>query len=630
MAANNALQLTSIDFDGIKNDLKTFLSNQTELGDYNYEGSTMQILLNLLAYNTYKNSFYLNMVGNEMFLDSAQIRNNVVSRAKMLNYTPRSAQGPTATVQVTITPIDSPDSITIPADTQFTTTIDGVNYLYVNPDAAVVNANPSGVYSTNLSITEGRPFTYRFTVSTASPIRYIIPNENVDTRSIKVRVQESTSNTTQTTWNNASDYTAIAGNTQSYFINENEDGKYELKFGDNVVGKRLNDGNIVVASYRVCNGTATQGANTFVAPNSIGGYSNITLKTAASAAGGAEQESIASIKFNAPKNYQAQNRAVTTGDYTTLIKNNFGDIGAVSVWGGQENDPPIYGKAFISVKPKTGFFISQTRKDDIQTFLANKNVMSISPELTDPTYKFVVPTLDVKYNPDLTTSTAGAIVSTIGNRVIQYELADLVAFGREYASSELIRDVYTANESISSMEITLKMMKNFIPVTTGPTTYRIPFNDPLLNVTGGVVLRISPTSHPGRGLTISSSKFTYQGQASSYLDDDGFGNVRIYYIDESNVRVYTNRTAGTVNYNTGLVILNQVTITGYDGAALKVYAVPRFDNITSVRNQILAITEAKINLYDTKLKRVTSSTSNVSTQGSSATVVGSGVISTVF
>ena len=630
MAANNALQLTSIDFDGIKNDLKTFLSNQTELGDYNYEGSTMQILLNLLAYNTYKNSFYLNMVGNEMFLDSAQIRNNVVSRAKMLNYTPRSAQGPTATVQVTITPIDSPDSITIPADTQFTTTIDGVNYLYVNPDAAVVNANPSGVYSTNLSITEGRPFTYRFTVSTASPIRYIIPNENVDTRSIKVRVQESTSNTTQTTWNNASDYTAIAGNTQSYFINENEDGKYELKFGDNVVGKRLNDGNIVVASYRVCNGTATQGANTFVAPNSIGGYSNIRLKTAASAAGGAEQESIASIKFNAPKNYQAQNRAVTTGDYATLIKNNFGDIGAVSVWGGQENDPPIYGKAFISVKPKTGFFISQTRKDDIQAFLANKNVMSISPELTDPTYKFVVPTLDVKYNPDLTTSTAGAIVSTIGNRVIQYELADLVAFGREYASSELIRDVYTANESISSMEITLKMMKNFIPVTTGPTTYRIPFNDPLLNVTGGVVLRIPPTSHPGRGLTISSSKFTYQGQASSYLDDDGFGNVRIYYIDESNVRVYTNRTAGTVNYNTGLVILNQVTITGYDGAALKVYAVPRFDNITSVRNQILAITEAKINLYDTKLKRVTSSTSNVSTQGSSATVVGSGVISTVF
>jgi len=184
MSANNALQLTSIDFDGIKNDLKAFLSNQTELGDYNYESSTMQIMLNLLAYNTYKNSFYLNMVGNEMFLDSAQIRNNVVSRAKMLGYTPRSAQGPTATVKLTITPGDTPDNITIPADTQFTTTVDGVNYVYVNPAAAVINANASGIYSTNLEITEGSPFTYRFTVDSGTPIRYVIPNENVDTRSL--------------------------------------------------------------------------------------------------------------------------------------------------------------------------------------------------------------------------------------------------------------------------------------------------------------------------------------------------------------------------------------------------------------------------------------------------------------
>jgi hypothetical protein len=630
MAANNALQLTSIDFDGIKNDLKTFLSNQTELGDYNYESSTMQILLNLLAYNTYKNSFYLNMVGNEMFLDSAQIRNNVVSRAKMLNYTPRSAQGATATVQVTITPGDTPDTITVPADTQFTTTIDGVNYIYVNPTAEVVNANPSGIYSTNLSITEGRPFTYRFTVSSVSPVRYIIPNENVDTRSITVRVQESSSNTSTTTWTNATDITAVAGNTYAFFLDENEDGKYEIKFGDNVVGRGLNDGNIVQANYRICNGTATQGANTFTAPSSISGYSNITLLTTSSATGGAEQESVASIKFNAPRNYQAQNRAVTTGDYETIIKNNFGDIGAVSVWGGQENDPPVYGKAYISVKPKTGFFISDPRKDNIDAFLSDKNVMSITPELVDPTYKFVVPTIEVKYNPNLTTSTAGAIVNTIGNRVVQYELSDLVSFGREYSSSELIKDIYTANEAITNIEISLRMMKNFAPTTTARTTYRIPFNDPLLNITGGAVLRVPPQSHPGRGLTITSSKFTYENRTESYFDDDGFGNVRIYYIDESGVRVYTNRLAGTVDYKTGLVVLNELLITAYEGTSLKVYAVPRDDSVVSVRNQILAITEAKIELFDTKLKKVTSSTSNVSTQGSSATVVGSGVISTVF
>ena len=630
MSANNALQLTSIDFDGIKNDLKAFLSNQTELGDYNYESSTMQIMLNLLAYNTYKNSFYLNMVGNEMFLDSAQIRNNVVSRAKMLGYTPRSAQGPTATVKLTVVPDDAPDTITISADTQFVTTVDGVNYVYVNPAAAVINANASGVYSTNLEITEGSPFTYRFTVDSDTPIRYVIPNENVDTRSLSIRVQSSSSNTSQTTWLPAADMTAVAGNTYAYFLDENDDGKYEIKFGDNVVGRGISDGNIVVASYRICNGTATQGANVFTTPATIDGYSNITVQAVEAATGGAQQESVASIKFNAPRDYQAQNRAVTTGDYEVLIRNNFSDIGAVSVWGGQDNDPPTFGKAFIAVKPNTGFFISENRKEDINKFLSNKSVMSTTPEMVDPTYKFIIPTVTVKYNPNLTSSTAGAIVNTIGNRVVQYELSDLVTFGKDYASSELIKNIYTANESISSIEIDLRMMKNFIPVTTSITTYTIPFNDPLLNITSGVVLRIPPAAHPGRGLTVSSSRFTYENQDQSFLDDDGFGNVRIYYINESGARVYTNRTAGHVYYDTGLVTLNQVLISDYAGAALEVYVVPANESLVSVRNQILAITQAKISLYDTKEKRITSSTSNVSTQGSNATVVGSGVISTVF
>ena len=630
MSANNALQLTSIDFDGIKSDLKTFLSNQTDLGDYNYESSTMQILLNLLAYNTYKNAFYLNMVGNEMFLDSAQVRNNVVSRAKMLGYTPRSSQGSTATIKLTVTPDDTPNNITIPALTQFVSTIDGIQYVYVNPEARVINANSSGAYSANLNITEGRPFTYRFDVSEASPVRYVIPNQNVDTRSISVKVQESSSNTSQTTWINATDFTAVTGNTYAFFINENDDGKYEIKFGDNAVGKGLTNGNIVVADYRICSGTLTQGANTFATPTSIDGYSNINVQTVTAATGGSEQESIASVKFNAPRNYQAQNRAVTTGDYEALIRNNFGDIGAVSVWGGQENNPPTYGKVFLSVKPNTGFFVSQTRKNDIETYLANKNVLSITPEVVDPTYKFIVPTVRVRYNPNITSSTAGAIVSTIGNKLIQYELSDLVSFSKDYVSSELIRQIYPANEAISSIEIDLKMMKNFIPITTAPTTYNIPFNSSLLNISGGITLSVTPQAHTGRGLTITSSAFTYESNIASYFDDDGFGNVRVYYFDESNIRIYTNKTAGTVDYDTGLVTLNQIIISGYQGAALQIYAVPREGTISSIRNQILAITEASISLYDTKLKRITSSTSNVSTQGSSATVVGSGVISTVF
>ncbi len=630
MSANNALQLTSIDFDGIKNDLKLFLSNQTDLGDLNYESSTMQILLNLLAYNTYKNSFYLNMVGNEMFLDSAQIRDSVVSRAKMIGYTPRSARGPSAVVQVTIVPPGSPPNIiTIPKGTQFVTTIDNSNFVFTNRETAVVNANSVGVYSTNLTITEGLPLTFRFTEDSQTPIDYVIPNNNVDTSSISVRVFESSSNNSFTSWVNATDITSVTSNTNAYFIDETLDGKYKIVFGDDIIGRALVDGNIAVIDYIVCNGTTAQGASSFTV-SSIDGFSNITLQTVEVASGGSEQESIASIKYNAPINYQAQNRAVTAGDYETLIKNNFGDIGAVSVWGGQDNIPQTFGKVFISVKPTSGFFLSQTKKDQIQSFLTNKTVLSITPEIVNPTFKFVIPTIDVKYNPNLTVSTAGAIVNRIAEIVIEYELADLVVFGKEFVSSELIRNIYNANESISSIEINLKIMKNFVPNTTRATTYTIPFNDPLLNVTGGAILRVPAQNHPGRGLTIDSSEFTFQGQTDSYFDDDGFGNVRIYYIDESQVRIYTNRLAGTVNYDTGLVILNQLLISDFEGDALEIFAIPRFDSVQSARNQILAIDKARINLFDTKQKRITSSTANVSTQGSQSTVVSSGVISTVF
>jgi hypothetical protein len=616
MSANNSLQLTSIDFDGIKNDLKLFLSNQTDLGDYNYESSTMQILLNLLAYNTYKNSFYLNMVGNEMFLDSAQIRDSVVSRAKMIGYTPRSARGPSAVVQVNIVPpAPLPSTITIAQGTQFVTTIDNTSFVFTNRETKVINANSQGVYSTNLTITEGLPFTFRFTENSQTPVDYVIPNINVDTSSISIRVQESSANNSFSSWVNATDITAVTSNTNAYFLEETLEGRYKIIFGDDVIGRSLVNGNIAIIDYIVCNGTSAQGASSFTV-SSIDGYSNISVNTVQPASGGSEQESIASIKYNAPISFQAQNRAVTAGDYETLIKSNFGDISAVSVWGGQDNIPQTFGKVFISVKPTTGFFVSQTEKDQIQAFLTNKTVLSITPEIVNPTYKFVVPTINVRYNPNLTVVTAGSIVNSIADTVIQYELADLVVFGREFVSSELIRNIYTANEAISGIEIDLQIMKNFVPETTRSTTYTIPFNDALLD--------------QSRGFTIDSSVFTFRGQVNSKFDDDGFGNVRIYYIDESQERIYTNRLAGTVNYDSGLVILTELLITDFEGSELEIYATPRSASVQSARNQILAITQAKINLFDTKQKRITSSTANVSTQGSQATVVSSGVISTVF
>jgi len=618
MPANNALELTDINYDTIKQNLRNFLSNQSELGDYDYDSSTMQILLNVLAYNTYMNSYYLNMVGNEMFLDSAQIRSNVVSRAKMLNYTPRSAQGPTATVQVVITPTDTPDFITLSKDTKFRTTVDGTQYVFVATDTTTVNA-VSGIYSTNINITEGRPFTFRYTVSSLNPVRYIIPADNVDTRSIVVKVQNSSTDTTITTFNNAENLTTVTATTAAYFLKENEDGRYELEFGDSVLGKALNDGNIVIIDYRTCNGTAAQGANNFTSIDSIGGYSNITVNHVSRAQGGGDKETIQSIKFNAPKNYEAQGRAVTRKDYETIVKNQFADIQAVSVWGGEDNSPPIYGRVYISVKPFSGTLLAEDRKQTIADYLVDRNVLTIEPQIVDPTYLYVKPQLTVKYNPDLTTLTAGQLSTAVSNAVINYETNKLGLFGQNFIGSQLIKDIYEVNNSITSIQTELYMEKKFKPNTSVRTTYTINFNNEIHNY-----------ENVTKAFNISSTKFTYNGNANSYFDDDGSGNVRIYSLTSTGSRTYSNTSAGSINYLTGVIVLNDLLITAFVGDSITITADPDKDDIDGLRNQLLLIKDASISLYDTKLQSTVSTISSINTEGTTTTIPETGVITTVY
>jgi hypothetical protein len=606
MAANNALQLTSVDFDGIKNDLKTFLSNQTELGDYNYESSTMQILLNLLAYNTYRNSFYLNMVGNEMFLDSAQIRSNVVSKAKMLGYTPRSIVGPEAEIQVTVLPDDSPSVITINANTVFTTLVDGKRYVYTNPKSLVVNANASGVYSGKLPVVEGRPFTHRFTVSSASPVRYVIPNDSVDTTNLTVRVQESSSNTTTTTWTQSTDITGLTANSRAYFLSENEDGRYEVKFGDNVISKRVNDGNIVLVGYRVSTGLDSVGVDNFASTATMGGYSNYTLKTTIASTNGSNRETIDSIKLNAPRSYSAQNRVVTAADYRTLITSHFTDLQAVSVWGGEENDPPIYGKVFISAKPKNGLYISDNRKNDIINYLKDKTVLSIDTEVVDSAYMYVRPTINVSYNPDDTTATASGIASGIENILTRFETNTLNLFGKEYINSDLATDVNNVNSAIKSVRIEIKLEKDFKPITTASASYNISFNNSFYH------------PHMGHKYAIASSSFTYEGRAC-FFDDNGNQALRIYTLGAGNQRTYLNENAGKVDYNAGRISINNILISAYEGDAITFLVDPDINDIKPQRNQLLLFRNARVNVTNAKTNNLEASISNVTTTGTSTT-----------
>ena len=614
MPANNALKVTDINFDTIKSNLKTFLSSQDTFKDYDFEGSGMSILLDVLAYNTYYQSFYTNMIANEMFLDSALLRSSVVSRAKMLGYTPRSARGADATIQVNITPNDSPDSITVAKNTEFTTSIDGIEYKFVVPEQQTI-VGVNGTYSANLVISEGEPVTQRFTVSTNSPVRYILDNENVDTTSLTVAVQESTSNTTSNTYSLASNITNVGNNSPVYFIKENEEAYYELEFGDGVLGNRLRDGNIVIAEYRVVNGDDPNGANTFTSPATIGGYSNFTVTTQSEASGGAAIESINSIKFNAPKNFSAQNRAITANDYKNIILAENGDVQNISVWGGEDNDPPTFGKVFIAAKPVTGTVLSDTRKAAIVLSLEDRQVQSIEAEIVDPTYLYIVPNIQAFYDPEQTTQTPGEIVTKIKNAVTNFENTDLNNFQRTFRSSQFIRKVDDSDTSVtnSASDFTMQFRINHSIGTA--VTYTIKFNNEIFH------------PHDGHIYSISSSSFVLNG-LTQFFDDDGFGNIRTYYLTGSTTRVVTNANAGTVNYTTGDITLLNFDPTSVTGGVLKINAKPKSTEIIPVRAQIPLIADTSITLIDDNTKRVVDTFSGDLTLGD--TTIAESALSTVY
>jgi len=608
MASNKStLNVSELNFDDIKTSLKTYLRSQTEFSDYDFDSSTLSILLDVLAYNTYHNSFYLNMVGNEMFLDSAQLRNSVVSRAKMLNYVPRSARGATAALSAVITPDDNPTGVTVPANTQFTSTIDGIEYTFVTSGATTMSPQDNGTFTGTLNIVEGTPLQHRFTVSTANPVRYILPNENTDTTSFTVRIQESSSNTTVSTYNIAGDLSSVNSTSKIYFVQENEDNLYEIQFGDNIFGKKPIDGNIIIVDYRVTSGNTVNGANTFSAPESLAGYSNFTITTTSSAQGGAPQETIDSIKFNAPFKFQAQDRLVTKQDYKNIILSEQGDIQSISVWGGEENIPAVYGKVFIATKPLSGAILSNQRKEAIRASLKTRNTVSIDVEMVDATYLYINPTITVRYNPQTTSLTAGELNTIIQNSLISYESNNLGTFDQKFYLYKMIETIKDVNSSFVSVDADITIEKRFIPLTT-TNTYQLVFNQAVY--------------HPHEGHLnglVSTSSFTIDGISGQKIDDNGYGILRSFTQTPAG-KVYRNRNFGIIDYDTGLVTINNTLISAYDGEYLSVKVKPRNKNIFASRNQILLISGATISTVDDNTNNITSTVGTVATAGVSTTI----------
>ena len=417
MSETTKLRVSELDFDQIKTNFKSYLKEQDVFRDYNLDGSTIAHLLDILAYNTHYNAFYLNMVANEMFIDSATTRSAMISLSKLLGYVPKSRTGAKANVNISITPDDAPANITIAKNTRFGSAINGINYTFVTDQSYSTTANSDNatVVVQNVSLIEGDPLTYNYTANTQdSSQRFTVPNRGVDHSTITVSIKENSSSTILSPYNQASDLIELSSTSNVFFIEESTDFLTEIKFGDGVLGRKLITGNIVIINYNICSGGLGNGANNFAVATTAGGYSAVNITTNSKAEGGSEEETINSIRFNAPRHYSTQNRAVTTDDYKRIILRDYPLAESIVVYGGEDADPPEYGKVFIGIKPKSGLYLTDSIKNHIKTNIIKKyNVASITPEFVDLDYIYILLTTTVNFDSRKTIKTSQTLRSGI-------------------------------------------------------------------------------------------------------------------------------------------------------------------------------------------------------------------------
>ena len=583
------LEISELDFDGIKSNLKTFLSQQNEFTDYDFEGSGMSVLLDVLAYNTHYLGYNANMLANEMYLDSADLRSSVVSLAKQVGYTPTSCTSSTATLTVLVNDA-SGASLTMSRGTKFSTTVDGQSYSFVN-NADVSITPVSGVYQfNNLTVYEGSYLNYKYTANTSDiDQRFIIPNDSVDTTTLTVKVQESSSDATTNTYTLADGITELNSTSKVYFLQEVEGGRFEVYFGDGVLGKTIADGNIVILDYINTNRDAPNGATTFTLSGTIGGFSSATITTSSNASGGTGLESIASIKYNAPRDYTAQDRAVTAEDYKTLVKSLYANAQAVQVYGGEDAETPDYGKVYISIKAKSGSNLTTATKESIVQSLKQYAVASVTPVIIDPETTFITLVVNFKYNSGTTTKDVSTLQTNVLTKIASYNNDTLEDFAGMFRYSKLTEAVNAADTSILSNITTVKMYKYFTPTLNSGLKYTLNYNNALYNPHSG-------HNMSGGGI-VSSTGFKINDDSSlneHFLDDDGAGILRVYYLSGT-TRVYTDTTYGTVDYATGVVVLTSAhltSISNVDGATstqVRVFVVPNSNDVVPVRNQVLSI-----------------------------------------
>ena len=592
MPTSDKLAITDLEFDTIKTNLKTFLKAQSQLADYDFEGSGMSVLIDLLAYNTHYMGYYANMLGNEMFLDSSSLRESIISHAKHLNVMPTSRRASKAKLNFTFRPSGTPTTLTIAKGTQFTSTINGIAYTFVTNAATSVPRSVLGTYiALAVEVTEGKILNKAYTVVDDSTQRFIIPNVNIDTSTITVKVQKASGDSEVFTYTNgdAVDVTTIKGTDRVYFLQEIEDQKYEITFGDGTVGKQLSTGNIVFIEYIVSNGTLANKASSFtpvatVAGLSIGsGTPGFDLTTNTNATGGADLQTASSIQFQAPKLYQAQKRATTKNDYKAIILEQRPDIESITVYGGEDADPVQYGKVFVAVKPIGNNTFSIQAKDSIKNDILKKvNVVTVTPEIVDPVFYYLIVESTVNYDPVTNLTNESTLKTNINTSITNYITTNLKKFDQKFRYSKLIQDIDNTSDAIRNNKTTIKYQQRITPAT--------------LNVAENHNIFFSNVLEKG---SVSSTSFVGTDGNTYSLTDDSLGKIKASRTTSGVVdspKLYLIQTdgstdQGTIDYTTGKIVLTNFTpVTISDSTvSIRLNVTPEINNsdITPLREQIL-------------------------------------------
>lgn len=574
----STLRVAELDFDTIKINLKQYLSSQPEFTDYDFEGSGLSVIMNLLAYNTHYNAVIGNMLIEEMFLDTAVKPTSIALIAKRLGYTPMSMRAPSANISIEVFPPDNPTSLVLGKNAQFNTTV-GFNSTpatFVTRDAYTITPVGGRYIFPNITLYEGANYTFRYIVDTSVQQRFEIPSTSVDTTLLKVTVQDSTSSTNIVEWSNYSTIIDLKSDTKAYFTKINEKGNYEIYFGDGIFGKSIVTGNVVSIGYISTNGPVANGASSFTFGDSISGYTSMLITAISPASGGSNAETLDSVRINAQNTTFAQKRAVTTADFATLI-GDFMPVASVSVWGGETLTPPVYGKIFISiVQPNTTTNLTDAQKSAVLTYLQNSSTMGIIKEIVDPEYVNISINTDIKYDRNKTTLGPSTIITNVTNNLIDWGNTTLGIFNADFEYSKLVARIDNIDPSFiaNDTNITFSKTKSFIKNVN--TEYAFNF-----------YCSIRQSNSIETNIVSTAFRTADDATKDVYLGDDS-GVLYTYYVLNSR-RIVLNSNVGTVDYANGIIAFSTKMVSGGSLNSVTVTVKPDNTNTIKSRNNVIVM-----------------------------------------